>query len=88
MKFTPITIAITGIIGFAAASYLGYGTVLIVSAVFLIVALILSLKNRALQITMILIMLIFVASGSWYAYSSGSTAHKTLNYVNKYVTVS
>ncbi len=87
MKFTRITFALSAVAGILLTTLSGIFISVIVFTFLAIVYLIYSLINRSIDIGMLILLAVFMAASFSYVGSVSSRIHKSVNYINRYVTV-
>ena len=87
MKFTRITLALTAVAGILLTSLSGVFVSVIVFAIVVAAYLIYSLTNHNIDIGIFMLFAIFLVASFSYTYSVSQRIHKSVNYINRYVTV-
>ncbi len=87
MRFSLVTLAITMVSGIILTSQLGIFTAGIIFLTATAGFLIWSFYKKTFDVGFLIIIIAFAVSSFSYAFSVSSTAHKSLNYINRYVTL-
>ena len=87
MKITPILLALVMASSVLVTSLFGIFTAGIIIAIMLAVFFVYVIIARRLDLGMLLVIVLFGVASFSYTYSTSSYAHKSINYINRYVTV-
>ena len=87
MRFSLVTLAITMIFGILLTSQFGILTAGVISLTAMVGFLIWSFYKKTLDVGLLIIIIAFAVSSFSDSFSVSSTVHKSLNYINRYVTL-
>ena len=87
MRFSLVTLAITMVFGILLTSQFGILTAGVISLTAMVGFLIWSFYKKTLDVGLLIIIIAFAVSSFSYSFSVSSTVHKSLSYINRYVTL-
>ena len=87
MRFSPITLALAAVSGILFTSQFGLLAACITFAVIVALFLVYSFIKQSLDVGILLLLVMFLITSFSYSFSISSTVHKSLNYINRYVTL-
>ena len=87
MRFSLVTLAITMVFGILLTSQFGILTAGVISLTAMVGFLIWSFYKKTLDVGLLIIITAFAVSSFSYSFSVSSTVHKSLSYINRYVTL-
>lgn len=87
MRFSPITLALAAVSGVLFTSQFGLLAAGIAFAVIAALFLVYSFIKQSLDVGILLLFVMFLITSFSYSFSISSIAHKSLNYINRYVTL-
>lgn len=87
MRFSPITLALAAVAGVLFTSQFGLLVAGIIFAVIVAGFLIYSFVKQTLDMGILLLFVMFLVTSFSYSFSVSSVAHKSLDYINRYVTL-
>lgn len=87
MRFSPITLALAAVSGVLFTSQFGLLVAGIIFAVIVAGFLIYSFVKQTLDMGILLLFVMFLVTSFSYSFSVSSVAHKSLDYINRYVTL-
>ena len=87
MKITPIRIALTMIFAILSTNRLGIGCSLVLCGAAVVLSFIFCAVKRNFDLGIFIIVLSFLIPSVSYSYCVSSKNHKTVNYIDRYVTL-
>lgn len=87
MKITPILLALVMTASLLLTSQFGFITAGIIIAIMLAVFFVYVFITHRLDMGILLVVVLFAVSSFSYSYAVSWHAHKTINYINRYVTL-
>ena len=87
MRFSLVTLAITMVFGILLTSQFGILTAGVISLTAMVGFLTWSFYKKTLDVGLLIIITAFAVSSFSYSFSVSSTVHKSLSYINRYVTL-
>lgn len=85
MRFSLVILSIATVLGVILTAFFGIGTTAAIFLIALVGFLFWSLYKKAIDIGLFIILFSFLVSSVTYTFSISSTAHKSLKYINRYV---
>ena len=87
MRVSPIFLAVSATMGVLSAALMNFKFSLILFFIALIIISFLSIRNRSINLSQLALVSIFIISSLSYTFSVSAYLHKSVNYINRYVTM-